>query len=61
LALLAGLFHHSLGLGIDREKTRVTDLKQNGASLDFLGFTFRYERDHFGHMCGDRFTDEATN
>jgi RNA-directed DNA polymerase len=33
-----------MGLEINREKTRVIDLKQKGASLDFLGFTFRYDR-----------------
>ncbi len=38
-----------MGLEINREKTRVIDLKQKGANLDFLGFTFRYEPDHFGH------------
>jgi len=38
-----------MGLEINREKTRVIDLKQKGATLDFLGFTFRYEPDHFGH------------
>jgi RNA-directed DNA polymerase len=38
-----------MGLEINREKTRVIDLKQKRASLDFLGFTFRYEPDHFGH------------
>src|SRR5208337_514184 len=38
-----------MGLEINREKTQVIDLKQKGASLDFLGFTFRYEPDHFGH------------
>jgi len=38
-----------MGLEINREKTRVIDLKQEGASLDFLGFTFHYEPDHFGH------------
>ncbi len=38
-----------MGLTINREKTRVLDLKQKGASLDFLGFTFRYDRDRFGH------------
>jgi RNA-directed DNA polymerase len=32
-------------LKINREKTRVVDLKQAGASLNFLGFTFRYDRD----------------
>ena len=34
-----------MGLEINREKTRVVDLKEEGASLDFLGFTFRYDRD----------------
>jgi RNA-directed DNA polymerase len=34
-----------MGLEINREKTRVIDLKQEGASLDFLGYTFRYDRD----------------
>jgi RNA-directed DNA polymerase len=31
-----------LGLEINREKTRVVNLKEEGAKLDFLGFTFRY-------------------
>ncbi len=35
-------------LTINREKTRVVKMHQPGASLDFLGFTFRYERDLFG-------------
>jgi RNA-directed DNA polymerase len=34
-----------LGLENNREKTRVVDLRVRGASLDFLGFTFRYDRD----------------
>jgi len=34
-----------MGLEINREKTRVVQLKENGASLDFLGFTFRYDQD----------------
>jgi RNA-directed DNA polymerase len=34
-----------LGLQINREKTRVLDLQQSGESLDFLGYTFRYDRD----------------
>jgi RNA-directed DNA polymerase len=34
-----------MGLEINREKTRVVDLNEEGASLDFLGFTFRYDRD----------------
>ncbi len=33
-----------MGLEINREKTRVVKLRQQGASLDFLGFTFRYDR-----------------
>jgi RNA-directed DNA polymerase len=37
-----------LGLVINREKTRVVDLKEEGANLDFLGFTFRYDRDLHG-------------
>jgi RNA-directed DNA polymerase len=32
-------------LEINREKTRVVDLREAGASLDFLGYTFRYDRD----------------
>jgi RNA-directed DNA polymerase len=32
-----------LGLEINREKTRVVNLKDEGANLDFLGFTFRYQ------------------
>lgn len=34
-----------MGLEINREKTRVVNLKQEGASVDFLGYTFRYDRD----------------
>jgi RNA-directed DNA polymerase len=37
-----------LGLQINREKTRVLDLRQTGQSLDFLGYTFRYDRDQHG-------------
>jgi RNA-directed DNA polymerase len=32
-------------LEINREKTRVVELKEEGASLDFLGYTFRKDRD----------------
>lgn len=34
-----------LGLEINRDKTRVVQLTEPGASLDFLGFTFRYYED----------------
>lgn len=37
-----------MGLEINREKTRIVDLRQERASLDFLGFTFRFDRDRFG-------------
>jgi RNA-directed DNA polymerase len=37
-----------LGLELNRDKTRIVDLKQTGASLDFLGYTFRYDRDRYG-------------
>jgi RNA-directed DNA polymerase len=37
-----------MGLELNREKTRIVDLKQTGASLDFLGYTFRYDRDLYG-------------
>ena len=32
-------------LEINRDKTRVVDLRKAGASLNFLGYTFRYDRD----------------
>ena len=32
-------------LEINREKTQVVDLREPGVSLDFLGYTFRYDRD----------------
>lgn len=35
-------------LEINREKTRVVDLREEGASLNFLGYTFRYDRDRKG-------------
>lgn len=37
-----------LGLRINHEKTRVLDLRQPGQSLDFLGYTFRYDQDQYG-------------
>jgi len=33
------------GLEINRDKTRVVDLNESKASLDFLGYTFRFDRD----------------
>jgi RNA-directed DNA polymerase len=43
-SLLEGRFR----LVINRDKTRIVNLNQPGASLDFLGYTFRYERDLLG-------------
>lgn len=37
-----------LELSLNRDKTRIVDLGAKGASLDFLGFTFRYHRNLFG-------------
>lgn len=37
-----------MGLVISREKTRVLNLKEAGESLDFLGYTFRFDRDLHG-------------
>ena len=34
-----------MGLEINHEKTRVVNMRDEGASLDFLGFTFRHDRD----------------
>jgi RNA-directed DNA polymerase len=39
--LLEGRFK----LTINREKTRVVLMRQPGASFDFLGYTFRYDKD----------------
>ena len=37
-----------LGLKINREKTRVLDLRKQGETLDFLGYSFRLDRDLHG-------------
>ena len=48
LGRVEGLLEDWLGLTINRTKTRVVDLDDEGAHLDFLGYTFRYLRDRFG-------------
>jgi RNA-directed DNA polymerase len=35
-----------LGLVINRDKTRVVQMQDEGATLDFLGYTFRWSRSH---------------
>jgi RNA-directed DNA polymerase len=37
-----------MGLTINRDKTRIVEIRAKGASLDFLGYRFRYERDKYG-------------
>ena len=37
-----------LGLQINRNKTRIVDLNEEGTHLDFLGYQFRYDGDRFG-------------
>jgi len=45
---IGGKLEGWLGLQLNREKTRVLDLRQTGQSLDFLGYTFRYDLDQYG-------------
>jgi RNA-directed DNA polymerase len=37
-----------LGLELNRTKTKVVNLRDPGTSVDFLGYTFRYDRDLMG-------------
>lgn len=37
-----------LGLQINREKTKIIDVQKPGATLDFLGYSFRYDADLYG-------------
>ena len=46
-----------LGLKLNRTKTRIVDLKADGTSLDFLGYTFRFYRDMQGR--GHRYLNPA--
>jgi RNA-directed DNA polymerase len=39
-----------LDLQINREKTRIVNLREPGQSLDFLGYTFRQDRDRYGRL-----------
>jgi len=37
-----------LGLTLNRHKTSIVNMNQPGGSLEFLGFTFRYDRSVLG-------------
>ena len=45
---LEDIVEDQLKLSINREKTKVVKMKQQGVALDFLGFTMRYDRDLHG-------------
>jgi RNA-directed DNA polymerase len=45
---IEGTLEGRFRLTINREKTRVVKLTELGESLDFLGFTLRYDADRFG-------------
>jgi len=47
------ILEERMGLEINREKTRIVDLRQPGQSVDFLGYTFAYHRSLYGD--GKRF------
>jgi len=38
-----------MGLKLNREKTQIVDLKEPGNRLDFLGYSYRYDRDLYGN------------
>jgi RNA-directed DNA polymerase len=42
---IEGELEGRFALTINRRKTRVVSLREPGASFDFLGYTFRYDRD----------------
>jgi len=48
VAWLEKMLEGQMDLKINRDKTRVVKLNEEGGSLDFLGYSFRYEADKFG-------------
>ena len=48
IARVEYLLEDWMGLKINRDKTRVVNFKEEGTHLDFLGYTFRYDRDRYG-------------
>ncbi|EMO33222.1 RNA-directed DNA polymerase [Leptospira santarosai str. HAI821] len=45
---IEGFIEGRMGLVINKEKTKTVDPRKEGASLDFLGFTFRFEPSRYG-------------
>lgn len=45
---LSELLEGKMGLTLSPEKTRIVNLREPGTSLDFLGYTFRFDRDLTG-------------
>ena len=45
---IEGTLEGRFRLTINREKTRIVEMRQPGASLTFLGFTLRYDHDRYG-------------
>ena len=48
IAMVESLLEDWLGLTINRDKTRVVNLSEEGTHRDFLGYTFRYVADRYG-------------
>lgn len=48
VAYIEHVIEGRLGLQLNREKTRIVNLKERGSSLDFLGHTYRFECDLHG-------------
>ena len=46
---IEGSLESWMGLEINREKTQVVDLGEVGETLDFLGFTFRFDQSLYKH------------
>jgi hypothetical protein len=45
---IEGTLEGRFGLTVNREKTRIVKMRTPDASLNFLGFTLRYDRDRYG-------------
>jgi RNA-directed DNA polymerase len=48
VAWLEEMLEGRMGLKINRDKTRVANLNEEGVGLDFLGYSFRYDADQYG-------------